>query len=238
MKVAAVFTVQLLLAFFGMKAWAQKDLQHVEGVSGGVAYLIPHTQGSFYKVEWRFGRDLKIAIHENGEKVNYPNGPYKNRLKLFPNNTLRVDHLRKNDSNTYWVYMEDGAGTEHPEGIVLQVYDTVPKPTVNYVVEDSKPGSCKVTLNCSVALENVTYEWLPPERVTSNRGGKLSVSFNPLVEVYTCVVRNRVSMNSSQLIRKHPCSWEAESAAPTASIKTSLLVSLGCLLLLLLLTPP
>lgn len=94
----------------------------MEGVSGGVAYLIPRTQGSFYKVEWRFGRDLKIAIHENGEKVNYPNGPYKNRLKLFPNNTLRVDHLRKNDSNTYWVYMEDGAGTEHPESIRLQVY--------------------------------------------------------------------------------------------------------------------
>lgn len=79
---------------------------------------------------------------------------------------------------------------------------------MNYVVKDSKPGSCKVTLNCSVALEDVTYEWLPPERVTSNRGGKLSVSFNPLVEVYTCVVRNRVSMNRSQLIYKHPCSWE------------------------------
>lgn len=94
----------------------------MEGLSGGVAYLIPRKQGFFHKVEWRFGKDLKIAIHENGEKVRYPNGPYKDRLKLFPNNTLRMDHLRKNDSNTYWVYMEDSAGTEHPESIRLHVY--------------------------------------------------------------------------------------------------------------------
>lgn len=94
----------------------------MKGLSGGVAYLIPRTQGSFQKVEWRFGKELKIAIYENGKKVRYPNGPYKGRLKLFSNNTLRMDHLKKNDSNTYWVYMEDGAGKEHPESIQLQVY--------------------------------------------------------------------------------------------------------------------
>uniref|UniRef100_A0A8C9F7X0 Ig-like domain-containing protein n=1 Tax=Pavo cristatus TaxID=9049 RepID=A0A8C9F7X0_PAVCR len=234
-KAAVVLAGQLLLVFFTVRAWAQQD--HVEGLSGGVAYLIPSTQRFFNKVEWRFGKDLKIAIRESGEEVRYPNGRYNGRLELFRNNTLRMGNLSKADSNTYWVYMEDGAGKEHPESIRLRVYDAVPKPIVNFVVDNSNPANCTVTLNCSVGLEDVTYEWLPPRRVTSNGGGELSLSFSPLVEVYTCVARNPVSSSSSQLIHKHPCSWEAESSAATASTKTSMLVSLGCLLLLLLTLP-
>ncbi|XP_048785140.1 SLAM family member 8-like isoform X1 [Lagopus muta] len=236
MKAAVVLTGQLLV-FFVKAAWAQQDQTHVKGLSGGVAYLIPRTQGSFQKVEWRFGKELKIAIYENGKKVRYPNGPYKGRLKLFSNNTLRMDHLKKNDSNTYWVYMEDGAGKEHPESIQLQVYDAVPKPTINFVVDESNPESCRVTVNCSVGLTDVTYEWLPPKRIASNNGSELLLTFSPLMEVYTCVAKNPVSSNSSRLIHRHPCSWEAESSAATTSTKTSVLVSLGCLLLLLL-TPP
>ncbi|XP_052558983.1 SLAM family member 8-like isoform X2 [Tympanuchus pallidicinctus] len=235
MKAAVVLTGQLLVFF--VKAWAQQDQTHVKELSGGVAYLIPRTQGSFQKVEWRFGKDLKIAIHESGEKVRYPNGPYKGRLKLFSNNTLRMDHLRKADSNTYWVYMEDSAGTEHTESIQLQVYDAVPKPTINFVVDESNPESCRVTVNCSVGLMDVTYEWLPPKRIASNNGSELFLTFSPLMEVYTCVAKNPISSNSSRLIHRHPCSWEAESSAATTSTKTSVLVSLGCLLLLLL-TPP
>lgn len=236
MKAAVVLTGQLLV-FFSVKAWAQQDLRHVEGLTEGVAYLIPSKQGSFQKVEWRFGKDLKIAIRESEKEVRYPNGPYKGRLELFSNNTLRVDQLQKGDSNTYWVYMEDDASTVHSESIELRVYDAVPKPTVSYMVDKSNPESCKVTLNCSVGLEDVTYEWLPPRKVISNGGGELFLSFNPVVEIYTCIVRNPVSFNSSWLIHKHPCSWEAEPSAAIASIKTSVLVALGCLLFLLL-TPP
>ncbi|XP_021232412.1 SLAM family member 8-like isoform X2 [Numida meleagris] len=233
MKAAVVLTGQLLLVFFSTQAWVQKDPMPAEGLVGGVAYLIPPTQGSFHKVEWRYGKDLKIAIRESGEEVRYPKGPYKGRLELFSNNTLRIEHLRKNDSNTYWVYTENSAGTEHRESIHLQVYEAVPKPTVSYTVNKSNPKSCKVTLNCSVGLEDVTYEWLAPSRVISNGGGELSLSFSPLEENYTCVARNPVSFNSSWLIHRHPCSWEAEPSAATASTKTSVLVSLGCLLLLL-----
>ncbi|XP_065605053.1 SLAM family member 8-like isoform X2 [Cyrtonyx montezumae] len=236
-KAAVVLTGQLLLVFFSVQAWAQEDLMHVKGLSGGVAFLSPRTRGSFYRVEWRYGKDLKIAVREIGEEVRYPKGSYMGRLKLFSNNTLRMDHLQKNDSNIYWVYMEDSAGREHPESIQLQVYDAVPKPTVDYIVDKSTPESCKVTLNCSVELEDVTYEWLPPRRVISNGGSELSLSFSPLVEIYTCVARNPVSSNSSWLIHRHPCSWQAELPDAAASTKTSVLVSLGCLLLLLLTLP-
>ncbi|OXB55877.1 hypothetical protein ASZ78_012126 [Callipepla squamata] len=208
-------------------------MTHVKGLIGGVAFLSPRTQGSFYRVEWRYGKDLKIASRDSGEEVRYPNGSYVGRLKLFPNNTLRIDHLQKKDSNTYWVYMEDSAGREHPESIQLQVYDAVPKPTVEHILDKSTSESCKVTLNCFVELEDVTYEWLPPRRVIANAGSELSLSFNPSVEIYTCVASNPVSSNSSRLIHRHPCSWEAELPDATASTKNSVLVSLGCLLLLL-----
>lgn len=86
--------------------------------------------------------------------------------------------------------------------------DAVPKPTINFVVDESNPESCRVTVNCSVGLTDVTYEWLPPKRIASNNGSELLLTFSPLMEVYTCVAKNPVSSNSSRLIHRHPCSWE------------------------------
>ncbi|XP_068518969.1 CD48 antigen-like isoform X1 [Anas acuta] len=255
---------ELLFFFSIVQAQVQEASSQVVGVVGGVVYLSPPPQTqttTFHQSHWRYGISLKIAINENGKGVQYPNGPFKDRLKLFPNNTLKISSLLKNDSNTYRVYLEDVAGKEDTYSVSLKVYgepggwwsqhpswdsvgcdipvplaDVVPKPTVRAIVNGDNPEHCDVTLECWVQLEDVTYEWMPPSRVmpvgSNSTNGIVPLSFNPSLETYTCRASNPVSSSSARLTRRHPCSWTAESSAVSTATKTSMLMLLGHLLLL------
>lgn len=91
----------------------------------------------------------------------------------------------------------------------LPLADPVPKPTVKAKVIRDEPALCKVALECSVGLEGVTYEWIPPRKLLLNGSGgsEQLVSFNPSTETYICKVSNPVSSNYASLTYKHPCSW-------------------------------
>ncbi|KAM9214876.1 CD48 antigen-like isoform 2-T2 [Leptosomus discolor] len=160
----AVGLVMVLL--FIVQAWAQHDPAQVVGAVHGVAYLSPRLQNQTYpQIHWRRNSSLKIASRDSSAKVQYPNSTYKGRLELFPNNTLKISSLQKNDSSTYQVYLEDEAGKEHIETILLTVYDLVPKPVVNVKVIRDDPMRCEANLECSVELEGVTYEWINPSKI-------------------------------------------------------------------------
>ncbi|XP_032060181.1 CD48 antigen-like [Aythya fuligula] len=229
------FAVELLFIFSIVQARVQASSSQAVGVVGGVVYLSPPPQTQttiYYECHWRCGSSLKVAIHENGRGIRYPNGPFKDRLELFPNNTLKISCLQKNDSNSYWVYLEDVAGKEHTYSVYLKVYDVVPKPTVRAIVNGDNPERCDVTLECWVQLEDVTYEWMPASRVMPmGSNSTLPLSFNPSLETYTCRASNPVSSSSAQLTLRHPCSWTAESSAVPTATKTSMLMLLGHLLL-------
>uniref|UniRef100_A0A8C3C0X7 Ig-like domain-containing protein n=1 Tax=Cairina moschata TaxID=8855 RepID=A0A8C3C0X7_CAIMO len=239
MKMAVGLASELLFIFSIVQARVQEASSQVLGVVGGVVYLSPPPQTqktTYHQSHWRYGSSLKVAIHENGSGVRYPNGPFKDRLELFPNNTLKISCLQKNYSNTYWVYLEDEVGKEYYYSVYLKVYDVVPKPTVRAIVNGDNPEHCNVTLECWVQLEDVTYEWMPPSRVipvgSHSTKSTLPLSFNPSLETYTCRASNPVSSSSAQLTRRHPCSWTAESSAVPTATKTSMLMLLGHILLL------
>lgn len=103
-----------------------------------------------------------------------------------------------------WHSAGDRAGCDIP----VPLADAVPKPTVRAIVNGDNPEHCEVTLECSVQMEDVTYEWMPPSRVmTTGSNSTLPLSFNPSLETYTCRASNPVSSSSAQLTRRHPCSW-------------------------------
>ncbi|CAM9989714.1 unnamed protein product [Bubo scandiacus] len=236
----AVGLTAVLLFLFIMKAWAQHSPSEVVGVVHEVAYLSPSLQNQkpFHQIHWRRNNSVKIASRNSRAKVQYPNSTYKGRLELFPNNTLKISYLQKNDSSMYQVYLEDEAGKEHIESILLTVYDLVPKPTVSAKVISADPELCEAILECSVGLEGVTYKWIPHSKFPTESVGasEQRVSFNPSMETYTCEVSNPVSSNNASLTYRHPCSWTGESSAGASHTATSMLVVLGHLLLLLLLT--
>ncbi|XP_069734492.1 CD48 antigen-like [Phaenicophaeus curvirostris] len=234
----ARFTTVLFLLSIA-RARSRHAPSKVVGAVGGVAYLSPslQTQIPYHQIHWRRDNSVKIASRDSEEKVQYPNSPYKGRLELFPNNTLKISSLQKNDSSMYQVYLEDEVGKEHVEGVLLEVYDLVPKPSVNAKVIKDDPAQCEATLECSVGLEGVTYEWIPSSRLPPEAAGasEQHVSFNPSVETYTCKVSNPVSSNNASLTYRHPCSWTGESSTAASRATITVLMALGHLLLLLLL---
>ncbi|XP_074020720.1 CD48 antigen-like [Numenius arquata] len=225
---AGLITVPFFL-FFTTQAWASK----VVGAVHGVAYLSPSQHKGYSQIHWRRNNTVKIASRESGEAVQYPNSGYKGRLELFPNNTLKISHLQKSDSSTYQVYLEDDNGKEHIESILLTVYDLVPKPTVKATVIRGDLELCKATLECSVELEDVRYEWIKPSNILNVGASKQLVSFNPSVETYICKVSNPISSNNASLTYRHPCSWTGDSSSFSSCITINMQVALGHLLLLL-----
>ncbi|KAM9626165.1 CD48 antigen-like isoform 7-T8 [Morphnus guianensis] len=225
-----------LFLFFIMQTWAQHGPLEVVGAVHGVAYLSPRlqTQTSYHQIHWRRNNSVKIASRDSRGKVWYANSTYKGRLELFPNNTLKISCLQKNDSSMYQVYLEDEVGKEHIENILLTVYELVPKPTVNAKVIRGDSTWCKATLECSVGLEGVAYEWIPPSKLLLEDAGasEQHVSFDPLIETYTCKVSNPVSSNNASLTYRHPCSWTAVEQAsgvfPVLPIPSSPLSAGGC----------
>ncbi|XP_062453889.1 SLAM family member 5 [Rhea pennata] len=231
-RVETVAGVAMALLVLLPQAAAQAGQPAVHGAVAGEAYLSAGRQNRpAYQVHWRYGNTQKIAIRKGSETPSYPDPLFHRRLELFPNNTLRVRCLRKSDSGTYWLYLEDGAGREHTESVRLTVHEPVPKPTVRAEMEGDAEH-CEVNLTCSVALEDVTYEWiLPRQRLAESPGAQLHLSFSPVVETYTCRASNPVSSSNASLTYRHPCSWEAE---PSVAQKTEVPSALAFLLLLLL----
>ncbi|XP_005434847.2 CD48 antigen-like isoform X1 [Falco rusticolus] len=237
-KMAARLTTALL---FIMQAAGVRQgwSSEVVGAVHGVVYLSPSLQNqTYHQIQWRRDNVMKIASRDGSAPVQYPNTPYKGRLELFPNNTLKISSLQETDSSTYQVYLEDVEGKEHIENILLTVYDLVPKPTVNVEVIGDEPVLCEAILKCSVGLEGVTYEWERSKKVPLDAGGSvLHVSFNPSLETYTCKASNPVSSNSTSLTYRHPCSWIGESSSAASCTTTSVLMALGYFVLLLFLLP-
>nr|XP_010308043.1 PREDICTED: SLAM family member 8 [Balearica regulorum gibbericeps] len=223
--------------FRAQAAAQQGPSSKVVGVVGGVAYLSPSLQNpaSYNHIQWRRNNSVTIASWDKGATVLYPNSNYKGRLELILNSTLKISYLQKNDSSSYQVYRGDEGGKEHIETILLRVYDPVPKPTVKAKVIRDESLQCKATLECSVGLEGVTYEWIFPRKLPLKGAGasEQQVSFNFLEETYICKVSNPVSSNNASLIYRHPCSWTGESYAAASCTTTSTLLVLGHLLLLL-----
>uniref|UniRef100_A0A672TZ06 CD48 antigen-like n=1 Tax=Strigops habroptila TaxID=2489341 RepID=A0A672TZ06_STRHB len=216
----------------------QKPSSEVVGAVHGVAYLSPSLQStvSYHEVHWRRNDTLNLAIRDSSGKVWYRNNSYRGRLELFPNNTLKISRLQKNDSSMYQLYLEDEMGKGLIENVLLTVYELVPKPTVKAKVVTGNPEQCEATLECSVGLEGVTYEWISPSEFQWDRvsASELLVSLNPSPDTYTCRVSNPVSSNNASLIYRHPCSWTDESSSATSCTTTSVLVALALQLLLLL----
>ncbi|XP_064031900.1 CD48 antigen-like [Pogoniulus pusillus] len=234
---SAVLLLLFLLCF--VRAWAEQRQAEVVGAVHGEALLSSSLQNalSVHQVHWRRNHSLKVASRDSSRRVQYPNSPYRGRLQLLPNDSLRISDLRRSDSSTYQVYLEDEMGQEYVESILLTVYDQVPKPSVRAKVINDNPELCQATLECEVELEGVTYEWILPSKLqlAAQGGARQQVAFNPSVETYTCRVSNPVSSNSATLTYHHPCSWAGESSAAAPCTTTSLLLALAHLLLLLLL---
>ncbi|XP_059727019.1 CD48 antigen-like isoform X1 [Haemorhous mexicanus] len=223
---------------FFLAAWTEEPPPlKVTGAVGGVVFLNPQNPqnpSKYSQIHWRWENQLRIASRERGEQPRYPQSRFGGRLELLANGTLRMSRLSLGDSGEYRLHLEDDTGRESVQRVLLRVYDLVPKPRVTATTSGDSEV-CNTTLNCSVALEGVTYEWIPPQKLVMKEGPILEVSINPTVETYVCKVSNPVSSSNASLTFRPPCSWTDESSSSATCAAPRALVALGHLVLLFLL---
>ncbi|CAN8207032.1 unnamed protein product [Coccothraustes coccothraustes] len=228
----------LLFLLFTAPAWAEDPPPlEVTGAVGGVAFLNPQSlqnPSKYSQIHWRWENQLRIASRKRGEQPSYPQSHFGDRLELLANGTLRMSRLNLGDSGEYRLYLEDDTGRESVQRVLLRVYDLVPKPRVT-ATTNGDPEVCNTILNCSVALQGVTYEWIPPQKSMRKEGPLLVVSIHPAVETYVCRVSNPVSSSNASLTFRRPCTWTDESSSSATCATPSPLVALGHLILLFLL---
>ncbi|XP_063032402.1 CD48 antigen-like isoform X2 [Melospiza melodia melodia] len=226
----------LLSLLFATPARAQEPQpSEVAGAVGGVALLTPQTPqnpSEYSQIHWRWQTQLRIAILKRGETASYPHTRFEGRLELMENGTLRMSNLNLEDSGEFRLYREDDTGRESVQRVLLTVYDLVSKPRVT-ATPNGDPQVCNSTLNCSVALQGVTYEWILPQKAPMKQGPILEVS-NPAADTYVCKVSNPVSSSNASLTLRRPCSW-TESSSSSIHTTHNALLALGHLVLLFLL---
>ncbi|XP_064588644.1 CD48 antigen-like isoform X1 [Zonotrichia leucophrys gambelii] len=228
----------LLSLLFATPARAQEPQPlEVTGAVGGVALLNPQTPqnpSEYSQIHWRWKNEQRIATLKWGELPRYPRSRFEGRLELLENGTLRMSNLNLGDSGEFRLYLEDDTGRESVQKVLLRVYDLVPKPRVT-ATTNGDPQVCNSTLSCSVALQEVTYEWISPQKALMKQGPILEVFIKPPVETYVCRVSNPVSSSNASLTFRRPCSWTEEFSSSTTRTMPSALVALGHLVLLFLL---
>ncbi|XP_057898875.1 CD48 antigen isoform X2 [Melospiza georgiana] len=226
----------LLSLLFATPARAQEPQpMEVAGAVGGVALLTPQrpqNPSEYSQIHWRWQTRLRIAILKRGELPSYPQTRFEGRLELMDNGILRMSNLNLEDSGEFRLYREDDTGRESVQRVLLRVYDLVSKPRV-MATTNGDPQVCNTTLNCSVALQGVTYEWILPQKAPMKQGPFLEVS-NPAADTYVCKVSNPVSSSNASLTLRRPCSW-TESSSSSIHTTHNALLALGHLVLLFLL---
>ncbi|XP_057898874.1 CD48 antigen isoform X1 [Melospiza georgiana] len=227
----------LLSLLFATPARAQEPQpMEVAGAVGGVALLTPQrpqNPSEYSQIHWRWQTRLRIAILKRGELPSYPQTRFEGRLELMDNGILRMSNLNLEDSGEFRLYREDDTGRESVQRVLLRVYDLVSKPRV-MATTNGDPQVCNTTLNCSVALQGVTYEWILPQKAPMKQGPFLEVS-NPAADTYVCKVSNPVSSSNASLTLRRPCSWTEESSSSSIHTTHNALLALGHLVLLFLL---
>ncbi|XP_039369134.1 CD48 antigen [Mauremys reevesii] len=166
---AAVTTFACLVVLSNLQAYEATEVlrSRVNGIVHGTVYLNPKrpVPKEYKQITWRFNDTQKILIKKRTQTTeSYPNDYFRSKLRYYKNHTLEIKQLEKQDSGTYRMQVEDSQSQETNELFQLDVYDPIPKPSVNITTRVNEDGWCNVTLECIVAATQVTYRWYRDEK--------------------------------------------------------------------------
>ncbi|XP_066196212.1 SLAM family member 8-like [Sylvia atricapilla] len=228
----------LLFLLFITPAACSQDPHPLEvtAVTGGVTLLnppVPLNPQNYSQIHWRWKNQVKIADRKRGAEPRYPQTRFEGRLELLDNHALKMCHLELGDSGGYQLYLEDEQGQEKVLHVLLKVYDIVPKPQVTATTNDEDdPQRCQATLNCSVSLPDVTYEWFWPQEPQGKAEPVLGVTPDTDGDIFMCKVTNAVSSSNASLTYRQPCTWTGESSSVTCATPSAVVTFILLFLLL------
>ncbi|KAG6930131.1 CD48 molecule [Chelydra serpentina] len=221
---AAVATFACLVVLSSLQAYEAAEVpgSQVNGTVHGTVYLTPKlpVPHEYKQITWWFDKSLKILTKKWDQPASYRNGLFHNKLRYHENHTLEINQLQKDGSGTFQMDVEDNQSKTTSERIRLDVYEPVPKPSVNVTIRASKDGWCNVTLTCIVDVTQVSYRWYKNEKdLVGKINSTLDVQLTSESEAsYKCIVSNPVSEETGFIYYRSPCTWNEKNSAVPLSL--------------------
>ncbi|XP_077320446.1 CD48 antigen-like isoform X5 [Lithobates pipiens] len=150
------------------------------------------------EINWNFmskEKSYKVAQIDNHQTKFYIN-QFNGRLKLLHNGTtLHIEDLRMEDSGNYTVQFVLIGEEDRFEHLILMVYEPVPEPVINFVIDKRTSYWCNVTLQCSVPTNSspLNYNWIykHTDSVYEDSGDTIHLSLNYSWDMeFQCTVHN------------------------------------------------
>lgn len=221
---AAVQTFACLVVLSNLQAYEATEVLHsqVNGIVHGTVYLNPKrfVPEKYQQIIWWFDGSLKILTKTWDQPVSYRNGSFHTKLRYHENHTLEINQLQKKHSGTFRMEVEDSESKKTNEYFQLDVYEPVPKPSVNIATRASKDGWCNVTLECIVAATQVTYRWYKDEKVlVGENSSTLDDQLKSESDAsYKCIVSNPVSNETGFIHYRSLCKKDEKNSAVPLSL--------------------
>lgn len=164
--------------------------------------------GPYKRITWLHTKNQKILEYNYNSTKTIFESEFKGRVYLEENDgALHISNVRKEDKGTY--YMRVLRETENELKITLEVFDPVPKPSIEINKTEASTDSCHLRLSCEVKDQHVDYTWYESSGPFPKKspGYVLDLIVTPQNKstFYTCQVSNPVSSKNDTVYFTLPC---------------------------------
>lgn len=163
--------------------------------------------GRYKRITWLHTPNQKILEYNYGSTKKIFESVFKGRVNLEETNgALHISNVRKEDRGIY--YMRVMRETENELEITMEVFDPVPKPSIE-IEKNESTDSCHLRLSCEVEDQSVDYTWYQSSGPFPQKspGYELQIIVTPQNKstFYTCQVSNPVSSKNDTVYFTLPC---------------------------------
>uniref|UniRef100_A0A452HX52 Immunoglobulin domain-containing protein n=1 Tax=Gopherus agassizii TaxID=38772 RepID=A0A452HX52_9SAUR len=199
MNFRGIFLAKCLVLFSCVKGSAN-EARNEYAMRGGSVFLNIHNFKVEQQQEVIWLKNSFRLTKGNSSGVKYYKD--KNKYEMFPNGTLKIDHLVEEDSGNYKVTVYDGMGNLQVEkNLILSVQEMVSKPEIKWTCSQKL-----INVTCEVKQKNkFAFRLLQNNRLLSvgpiDANGTWKIEYRPKTKILTakflCEVKNDVSQKTT-----------------------------------------
>ncbi|XP_027675854.1 T-cell surface antigen CD2 isoform X3 [Chelonia mydas] len=199
MDFRGIFLAKCLVGLFSCVKGSANEIHKAYGVLGGSVFLnVPGFKvENQHEITWL--KTASILVKVKNSTVKYYRE--KEKYTMFPNGTLRIDRLVKEDGGSYTVRVYNDTGLlQVEENLNVSFQEIVSKPEIKWVCsQNSMKVTCEVNQRNEPLFHlfrnNKTLNYKPP--IDANGIWKIEYSSKSSTAKFQCEVKNHVSKKTA-----------------------------------------